>query len=490
MAQNQNERLLYIVVGGTGDLMRRKLLPALHRLLSSEPWRGHVHVLGVARNPNYDDDSYRQWAKEQLEEVGARDGDRGWIDRALHYQSLGKETPEDYRRLAERIVTIEKQNNLPGNRVLNVAIPPAAFLDTVAGLGDANLNRSPGWTRLVVEKPFGTDLASAQEWNALVHRYFDEPQIYRIDHYLGKETVQNLLVFRFSNAIFESLWNRDRIDNIQITVAESIGVDQRGSFFDQTGTLRDMVQNHLTQLLSVTAMELPVAMAREAVRDEKVKVLHAVAPATPGDSVFGQYAAGEVGGEPVPSYPEEAQVPADSQTETFVALALRVNNWRWQGVPFYLRTGKRLPMRTTQIVVSFTCPVLQCFAPFECEVHCNRLAITIEPDEGFDLCFGVKRPGEPFRTEPEQLRFRYHEAFGQRLREAYETLLNDVMKGDSTFFVRADEVEASWRIYDSLLRNRPPLRRYPAGSWGPPEVTELIRTDQWYLTSCGPEERS
>jgi glucose-6-phosphate 1-dehydrogenase len=471
---------LYLVIGGTGDLMRRKLLPALFRLLARDPRRAQMQVLAVARNPSLDDRSYRAWARETLLAAGIApdDPDLSWCNTSLHYHSLGQETPEDFARLSSRLSELEREHNLPGNRVFNLAVPPAALPAVVSGLAAAGLHRGPGWTRLVVEKPFGSDLESARALNALLHQHFDESQIYRIDHYLGKETVQNLLVFRFVNAMFESLWNRDRISRVQIIVSEKIGVDARGSFFDQVGTLRDMVQNHLTQLLALTAMEMPVALDRDNIRDEKVKVLRAIEEITPADAVFGQYTAGEAEGQTLAGYQEEAEKPG-SQTETFVALRLFLNNWRWWGVPFYLCTGKRLPERVTQIVVTFRCPTLQCLPPFVCSIECNRLTIAIEPREGFDLQFQVKVPGPEIRMESQRWSFRYADAFGP-LRDAYETLLLDVMEGDATFFVRADEVEASWRLYDSLLQHRPPLHPYPAGAWGPREASALMEGEDWH----------
>ncbi len=482
MGNEGGERLLFIVFGGTGDLMQRKLLPALYRIMTKGPMAGRGHLLAAARNPAYDDQKYRALAREELQAqgVGKDDPDLEPFLAGVSYQSLGKEAPEDWRRLADRVRELERQHQLPGNRVFDIAIPPKAFPTAIRGLGEAGLHQSAGWTRLVVEKPFGSDLASSRELDALIHSYFAESQVYRIDHYLGKETVQNLLAFRFVNAIFESLWNRDRISQVQITVAEPSGVGGRGSFFEQVGTLRDMVQNHLTQLLALTAMEIPVALDAASIREEKVKVLRAVAPLSPQEVVFGQYGPGEAGGESVPGYHEEEGVPDDSRTETFVAARVRLNNWRWFGVPFYLRTGKRLPKRVSQIVVDFNCPALQCLPPFVCSARCNQLVITIEPDEGFDLRFQVKAPGPEFRLEAQRLEFRYAQAFGKPLREAYETLLLEVMQGDQTFFVHSDEVEASWRIYDPLLTEQVPVHSYPAGSWGPREADQLVEGGHWY----------
>lgn len=481
MTATQVEPHLFIVMGGTGDLMRRKLLPALYHLGARGPLRGRSRVLAVARSADYDDASYRLAAREALLQAGLPDGDldSAWCDHCLHYHSIGRGAPEDYRALAARIDALEREHDLPGNRVFNLALPPAAFPQAITGLGEAGLNHSRGWTRIVVEKPFGRDLETARALNDLIHRYFDESQTYRIDHYLGKDTVQNLLSFRFSNAIFESLWNRDRVESVQITVAETVGAEGRGAFYDQVGAVRDMLQNHLTQLLCVTAMELPPALEAGFVRDEKAKVLRSMSPITHGEVIFGQYSAGELGGERVPGYREEDGVAADSRTETFVAVRVHINNWRWQGVPFYMRTGKRLPSRATRIVVNFRCPVLTCLEPFTCDVSCNRMVITLQPDEGFDLYFNVKAPGAPFRLEPQRLRFRYDEAFGA-LPEAYETLLLDVVRGEQTFFVRGDEVELAWRVYTPLLEDLPQVHFCPAGTWGPPGADDLIREGEWY----------
>jgi len=475
------ERHLFVIIGGTGDLAQRKLVPALYHL-----WRqGHLaegcHVLAVARRGAFDDAAYRQWAEQALAEAGisAPGEEVAWCRRHLHYHRLGAGAPSDYRALAERISSLEREHGLPGNRILNLAIPPAAFAAAITGLAGARLHQSQGWTRLVVEKPFGSDLASARELNALVHRHFHESQLYRIDHYLGKDTVQNLLSFRFANAIFESLWNRDRVAGVEITVAEDTGIEGRGEFYDQVGALRDIVQNHLTQLLCITAMELPAALEADFVRDEKAKVLRSIRPVKPEQVVLGQYADGAIRGAPVPGYLQEEGVAPGSRTETFVAIRLHVENWRWQGVPFYLRTGKRLPTRATYIVVTFRCPVLGCFEPFNCDIACNQMVIMLQPDEGFDLFFNVKPPRPPFRLERERLRFRYQEAFGA-LPDAYETLLLDVMRGEQTFFVRADEVELAWRVFDPLLKSPPAPHLYPAGSWGPAAANTLLIEGEWH----------
>ena len=360
----------------------------------------------------------------------------------------------------------------PGNRILYLALPPAAFPGTIEALGKAGLNRSKGWTRLVIEKPFGHDLASAQALNALVHRYFDEAQVYRIDHYLGKETVQNLLAFRFGNALFESAWNRDHIESVRITVAEALGIEHRAAYYEQTGALRDMVQNHLTQLLTLTAMEVPAAFEADSIRFEKVKVLRSVAPIRDDAVVYGQYAPGKAERKKLPGYRQEPGVAARSHTETFVSLRLEIDNWRWQGVPFHLCTGKRLARRATEITINFRRPPVALFRCLDgCATHTNVLVMTLQPDEGFDLSFEVKAPARALHAADAAHDCSAMPRHSARPRSGgYETLLLEVVHGDQTLFVHADEAEASWRLYAPLLKKRWPLRSYPAGGPGPEGV--------------------
>ncbi|MBD3274606.1 MAG: glucose-6-phosphate dehydrogenase, partial [Candidatus Marinimicrobia bacterium] len=389
--------------------------------------------------------------------------------------------PSDFRNLAERIQSLEEEHELPGNRVFYLAIPPVAYETTINGLGSASLNESPGWTKIVVEKPFGRDLSSAQKLNNITHKYFSEEQIYRIDHYLGKETVQNLLVFRFANAIFESIWNRDRIESVQITVSEELGVGHRADYYDKSGAIRDMMQNHLTQLLTLIAMEIPSSFDAESIRSEKIKVLKGINTIEPEDVVLGQYTAGMVEGEQVPGYLEEEGVPEESTTETFAAIRLEILNWRWQGVPFYIRTGKRLPERLTQIIVRFRRPPVSVFHPYDrCTLHSNALIITLQPNEGFDLQFEVKSPGEPLQMQTHDLGFRYADAF-EPLPDAYRTLLLDVIQGDQTLFVHGEEVEASWKLYTPLLDGKMEIHPYEAGTWGPERAIKLPKSigEQW-----------
>ena len=482
MSKSDVDDCLFVIFGATGDLVRRKLLPAIYRLGDQGRLGDRLKIIGVSRS-GMDDRGFRAMASQALESanVGTTESVGRWCEQHLHYCSLGAWGEEQFQVLANRIEDLETRFHLPGNRVFYLALPPQMFPHALTGLGQAGLNRSRGWTRVVVEKPFGRDLVSARQLNAIAHQYFDETQTYRIDHYLGKETVQNILVFRFANPIFETVWNRDRVESVQITVAEDLGIEQRAGYYEQAGALRDMVQNHLTQLVTLIAMEIPSSFNPEAIRDEKVKVLDSIAPISPDDVVFGQYTDGNVGGQGVPGYLEESGVAPGSRVETFVALRLGIANWRWQGVPFYLRTGKRLPHRTTKVVVTFRCAPVSIFKPFRsCNIHCNVLTITIQPDEGFDLHFEVKTPGQPITFQTQSLRFRYSDVFSP-LPEAYETLLLDVLRGDPTLFVRGDWVEASWRLYDVLLQKPPGAHPYSAGSWGPEPSRHLLgERGRWF----------
>ncbi len=477
---------IFIILGATGDLTKRKLFPAIYELLINEKMKGKITILGVAHG-NLTDEDMRISAMQMLESHGQRIDKKSffdWCNCNLFYQSIGKETDEDYRKLAERIIELEKKNALPGNRVFYMALPPLAFIPTVYGLAKAGLNHSSGWTRLVFEKPFGRDLQSARELNQKIHQHFDESQIYRIDHYLGKETVRNLLVFRFSNAFFEHLWNREHIDIVEITVAEKIGVEHRAKYYDQAGALRDMIQNHLTQLLTLITMGEITAFKPEIVHYEKTKILKQITSLKSEDAMFGQYTDGTIEGKEVPGYREEPGIPKDSQTETFVALKLQISNWRWKGVQFYLRTGKRMTKKLTQIVIKYHCAPVSVFVPsnsaLECPLEPNSLTILIQPDEGFDLHFQVKMLGEPIKLSSQRLHFRYAEVFGP-IPDAYETLLLDILKGDQTLFVTSEWTEASWRIYDDLLSQKHEVYQYSAGSWGPQQADKIFSkpSDKW-----------
>jgi len=460
----------FLLLGGTGDLTKRKLLPALYRLHQDGSLTDSHRVVAVSRNAELTDEGFRNWAAEALQGAGVVP-DASWCGRCLHHVAVTDE--QGYAELANRVMQLEEDEDQT-NRVIYLALPPRVFGTAADALAEQGLNRCRGWTRLVVEKPFGEDLESAVALNRRLHRNFEESSIYRIDHYLGKETVQNLLVFRFANAMFESLWNRDRIDNVQITVAENVGVAGRAGYYDKVGALRDMVQNHLTQLVALIGMEIPAAYEAAAVRNEKVKVLRAIREIGPEDVVFGQYAPGSLGDSEVGGYLDEEGTPTDSRTETFVAMRLRIDNWRWQGVPFFLRTGKRMARRTTQIAVTFKRPPVSLFRGLHWrQIDHDVLRITLQPDEGFSLYFDVKKPGEPLQIEKVPLEFSYREAFGAPP-DAYATLLNDILEGDQTLFVHAEEVEASWRLYTPLLERNIQSHPYSSGGWGPREADRLL----------------
>ncbi|HTP53957.1 MAG TPA: glucose-6-phosphate dehydrogenase [Thermoplasmata archaeon] len=469
---------LFVVLGATGDLMQRKLLPALYRLRERREFPAGSVVLGVARRP-MDDASFGSAAVGWLaaEKVGTAEALKAFARTSLAYHRLEDDSPESFGRLGDAVAALEKARGLTGDRIFYLALPPEALRPTLDGLGGAGLATGPGWTRVVVEKPFGRDLASAQALNAALHAHFAESQVYRIDHYLGKETVQNLLVFRFANMFVESLWNRERVERVEITVAESLGIEGRAAYYETSGALRDMIQNHVTQILTLVAMEPPATRTEEAIRNEKVKVLRSIAPITPSDVVRGQYTAGSVGGTAVPGYLAEPGVAPGSTTETYAALRLRVTNWRWQGVPFFLRSGKRLPAKSSRVVLTLKAPPVS-FFPTEQEYEMNpdRISILIQPAEGFEIAFEIKVPGRELRVQTHRMKFHYADVFGP-LPDGYETLLLDAMLGDPTLFVRADEVEESWRVYDAVLANPPAVTPYAAGSWGPESAQRLA--EQW-----------
>ena len=463
---------IFVVFGATGDLARRKLLPAVHRLTEQRGLDGQILVLGVGREKEYDDDAWRRWVREDLEQIRGRDLTE-WSERTLHYYGMDA-INDDFNDLRRRIEQLEKDAGLPGNRVFYLSVPPSLFAPTVTGLGECGLNRSPGFTRLVVEKPFGHDEESSRALNDLVHQWFVESQIYRIDHYLGKETVQNLLVFRFANAVFESLWSRSHVDSVQITAAETVGVGARAGYYDGVGALRDMVQNHITQLLCLVGMDVPVSYTAQAIRHEKTKVLEAIAPITPSDAIFGQYTEGVVDGKQVPGYTQEAGVPTHSTTETYAALRVGINSWRWEGVPFYLRTGKRMAKRLTEIAITFRRPPVNLFANLNVpDLDHDVLYLTLQPDEGFSLQFDVKRPGTPTSLEKTGLDFRYASRFGD-LPDAYVTLLLDILGGDQTLFVEDRETELAWQLFDPLLERGIRPFEYEAGTWGPERASGLL----------------
>lgn len=490
MSGYQVEPHLFVILGGTGDLTRRKLLPAMRRLASLGVLGNRRALLAVARDTDLDDDGFRSWAKKALEEAGMSDEEVQRLETArLYYQPMPTGDSADYVALAKRIAEIEKTHELPQNRAFYLALPPRIFMSALKGLAGAGLNESMGWTRLVVEKPFGRDLESARQLNRDIHAHYNEEQVYRIDHYLGKETVQNLLVFRFANPIFESLWNRDRIESVQITVAEDIGIGSRAGYYDRSGALRDMVQNHVAQLLALIGMEVPATFRADAVRYEKIKLLSSIRTISSDDVVFGQYARGTAGGDAAPGYLEEEGVDPSSDTETFVGLRLSLDTWRWQGVPFYVRTGKRLPQRLTQIAVTFQAPPVCLFESMGvCQTNPNILFLTLQPEEGFALNVDVKVPGEPFQLSTLPLDFFYKQVFGT-IPDAYQTLLLDVLTGDQTLFVHADEAEASWELFGPLLEAERRVHLYRAGRWGPDASDELLakRNHRWVEAVEHPE---
>ena len=468
---------LFIIFGATGDLNRRKLLPSLYEI-SRQDDAPPFAILGTSRSELSDGDFGRVVADSLVEFAGL---DRGaadaWMAGRLHFQSLTQDA-DPYQALVERVRALDREHDLGGNATYYLSLPPQVFPKAIRGLGNFGANDGDGYTRLVIEKPFGTDLATAKELNDLIHEHFREEQVYRIDHYLGKETVQNLIAFRFANAMFEPLWNRDRVKRVEITVAESLGVEERAGYYDQSGALRDMMQNHLTQLLTVVCMDVPARFKADAIRAEKLKVLKSVREIRDEDLVFGRYGASEDGR--LRAYLDEEGVPADSQTPTYVAARLFVDNWRWQGVPFLLRTGKRFPQKLTEIAIIFHGAPVSLFeggadgdpATGSCLPE-DILRIKIAPEQSVEMDFNIKKPGQGMVLQRQQLEFNYDEVFG-KLPDAYTALLFDVMEGDRTLFVGADEVEASWALYDPVLKRDHDVCTYPAGSWGPKEARRFV----------------
>jgi len=494
-ALQPGESCAFVVFGAMGDLTKRKLLPSLYNLRANGLLPKNVAIVGVARRP-LDNNAYREYANKVLREFATRPvEDAVWADylERIHYVKGDFEDPATYQGVKDALAHASQVHGTSGNAIFYLATPPDEFGTITRGLGQAGLTREDGngWRRLIIEKPFGHDLESAVALNRELTESLRESQIYRIDHYLGKETVQNLLVFRFANGIFEPIWNRRYVDSIQITVAEELGVEGRGDYYDKAGVVRDMVQNHIFQLLTLVAMEPPSTLAAEAVRNEKVKVLDAIRQMTPEDviqrTVRGQYGEGEVDGQRVPAYRSEAKVPRGSQTETYAAMKLQVENWRWAGVPFYVRSGKRLAARDTQISIFFKRPPLLLFQEQGLErVDPNRLDVLVQPDEAISISMRAKKPGAAFDLQPVKLAFSYKDFGPVPASTGYERLLHDAIAGDMTLFHRADMVEASWRIVAPILDvwGTLPARDFPnyaAGTWGPAAATELLTRDgrQW-----------
>ena len=469
------ERHVLVVFGATGDLAHRKVIPSLFQLGKSGPAKDRTIVLGCAR-AGLDDEGFRRSVKDTLIKHGAGEREaEAWLKKNVFFQSLGPNADAAaYGKLRERVEALEQQHGLYQHRIFYLALPLNAFGPTINLITEARLHSSKGWTRLVVEKPFGHDLGSARALNAMIHRSFPEPSVYRLDHYLGKETVQNLIAFRFGNALWEPLWNRDRIARVEITAAEELGVEGRGSFYEEAGAVRDVMQNHMMQLLALVAMEPPATLDGDAVAAEKIKVLRSMEPLRPEKVVLGQYAAGEFEGKPLKGYREEEGVGEQSRVETFAAIEAHVNSWRWNGVPFFLRTGKRLAKKVSRVVVTFRQPPAAVFNPFiVCGMECNRLEIALQPNEGFNLYFQTKIPGEGMHLATQNMRFRYADVFGP-LPEAYQTLMLDVMRGDRTMFVSSQEVEEAWRLLDPVLDGSHPVHPYAAGTWGPVAAERLL----------------
>ncbi len=490
-----------IIFGASGDLTYRKLVPSLHSLACAGLLPDDFVIVGVARS-DLTDDAFRQRMREGVETFGRLTSEtcEEWDSMAgrLFYHRLVYDQAEGYSKLAEYLTELEQEYGLPGNRLFYLSTPPVLYAPIVEHLGRAGLAQKRGdFTRIVIEKPFGVDLASARELNGRIHDVFDEDQIYRIDHYLGKETVQNIMVFRFANAIFEPIWNRRYIDHVQISVLETVDVGHRGGYYDHAGVLRDMFQNHLMQLVTLTAMEPPTAWDATMLRDEKVKVLRALrtpaGSAVRTNSVRAQYRSDDGRG---PTYRKEPGVDPKSETPTYAALELYIDNWRWQGVPFYLRSGKSLAAKVSEVVIRFKEVPHMLFdgqetASMAAGVAPNELSFCLQPDEGFHLGFQTKSPGAGMRTESVDMTYHFATTFGEKaLPQAYERLLLDALMGDASLFARADEIEQSWRIIDAIAQgwensDGPPLTFYEPGSWGPTQSDQMLAASgRAWTSSC------
>ena len=485
-----------VIFGASGDLTKRKLLPALYHLEQAGLLPSDIAVVGVARRPLQD--SFAADMKEGIIAGGGVEESEPKLApfvAKIQYHAMNFDDAAGYEALKQLLDDIDKKFGTCGNRLFYLATAPEYFSDIINFLGQHGMAR-PGnqiapngckpWVRTIIEKPFGHDLESAKALNDEVNKVFDEDQIFRIDHYLGKETVQNILVFRFANGIFENVWNRNYIDHVEITAAESIGIEGRGPFYETAGALRDVVQNHVMELLSFVAMEPPVSFEAAAVRAEKVKVWRAITPIHPADTVRGQYGPGTVDGKPVVGYRQEERVHPRSQTETYAGLRLEIENWRWAGVPFYIRAGKRLARRVTEITIQFKQPPLLLFKDHEGKgaegIKPNVISMRIQPDEGIALRFGAKVPGPNMNINPVTMNFNYAEAFGKSSANGYERLLLDAMLGDGTLFAHRDGVEATWALMTPILAAwaKDPIKdlpNYAAGTWGPPAADAMLKSD-------------
>lgn len=482
---NNNENHIYVIFGASGDLTKRKLVPAIYSLFVQNLLPEKFLLLGVSRT-EFSDEVFRSNMKSSIKEFKEIDDDTQ-IDefiKKIFYSSISFDETASYQKLKERIVELRSKNKISGNTIFYLSTPPSLYGIIPQHLASVGLNKQDdGWKRLIIEKPFGYDLQSALKLKDELLKDWAEEQIFRIDHYLGKETVQNLLVTRFSNGIYEPLWNRNYIDHVEITSAESIGVEKRGGYYESSGALRDMVQNHLLQVVGLTAMESPSSLEPIAIRNEILKVFQSLRPIKKEDvknnAIRGQYTASKIKGETVKGYREEEGVNSESVTETYAALKFYIDNWRWGGVPFYIRTGKKLPTRVTEVVIHFKPTPHFLFAKNEMHNSCNLLVIRIQPDEGILLKFGMKTPGAGFDVQNVNMDFHYSDLSHQRIPSAYERLIYDTMKGDSTLFARTEEVLEAWKFLTPVIEcwkndKDVPLFGYPAGTWGPERADDLI----------------
>jgi glucose-6-phosphate 1-dehydrogenase len=474
-----------VIFGANGDLTKRKLLPALYRLAFDRRLAAGFAIVGISRTP-LSDDEFREKMRASVEQFSedTKLDPAVWSDfaRGLYYVAGDINDKDLYNHLGAKLAEIESTGHTGGNTLFYLSTQPSQYAPIAHGIGAAGLGRGNGWRRLVVEKPFGNDLASARKLSDELHDVFDESEVYRIDHYLGKETVQNILAFRFGNGIFEPLWNRRYVDHVQITGAESIGVEDRGGYYEEAGALDDMIQNHLLQVMATIAMEPSASFRATAVRDERSKLLRSIRPMTPDEvrrnAVPGQYGPARIGGKDVPGYRQEKGVKLDSQTNTYAAVTFYVDNWRWAGVPFYVRTGKRLPKRVSEIAIQFNSAPLHLFNQDGASDSPNLLILRIQPEEGISLKFLSKRPGSGMTLRPVSMDFNYGSSFGERSPSAYETLLLDAIMGDATLYTRQDMVEASWSVVEPIQRvwreTKSDFPNYPAGTWGPAAADEML----------------